>query len=206
MKFVQINAASLLDPRLVRLVERHGADGCRVYLEELRWPGGAECPRCASSRLGWLESREKYACRDCRYQFRVAARTVFHDSHLPLPKWFAAVALILESDAGLPASRLQQILGGSYKSAWFLEHRIRAAMVSPDGEAERRATVTRAPGVHRGNGRKYRSVYWSETLWRRAHRRRPDAFRATVLALLRHPWLPLDELTSVSRPLASARA
>jgi transposase-like protein len=117
-----------LDPVLASLVEGHGEDGCRLYLEQLRWPLGVECPRCSSDDVLWLERRRRHNCRECRYQFRVTARTVFHDSHLSLPKWFLAVSLMLSAERGLSAFRLQRILGGSYKSAWFLEHRIRSAM------------------------------------------------------------------------------
>jgi hypothetical protein len=76
----------------------------------------------------WLERRRRHNCRRCHYQFRVTARTVFHHSHLSLPKWFLAISLMLSSESGLSATRLREILGGSYKSAWFLEHRIRSAM------------------------------------------------------------------------------
>jgi len=133
----ELKAASrgaIVDRELVRLVDRKGIDGCRLYLEDLRWPGGAECPRCESGRLLWIGKRAKYHCRDCRYQFRVTAGTLFHDTHLPLPKWFLAISLMLSSDRGLPATRLHEILGGSYKTAWFLEHRIRAAMGGQVGE------------------------------------------------------------------------
>jgi transposase-like protein len=119
-----------VDERLAAFVERHGPDGCRLYLEELRWPGGAECPRCGSGDVHWLERRARYNCRACHYQFRVTAQTVFHDSHLSLSKWFVAVALMLSRREGISAVQLRRILGGSYKSAWFLEHRIRSAMGS----------------------------------------------------------------------------
>ena len=113
-------------PRLVR-GEEHGDDGCRLYLEHVRWPYGVECPRCSSSDVLWLDRRRRHHCRGCRYQFRVTARTVFHDSHLSLPKWFLAISLMLSSESGFSAAQLQRVLGGSYKSAWFLEHRIRSA-------------------------------------------------------------------------------
>jgi transposase-like protein len=119
------------DARLEALVDRHGEDGCRVYLEQLRWPGGVRCPRCDSSRTGWLEARRKHNCRDCRYQFRVTARTLLHDSHVPLSTWLVAVSAIVASERGYPATRLQDLIGGSYKTAWFVEHRIRAAMARP---------------------------------------------------------------------------
>ena len=126
-----------LDSTLASLVGEHGDDGCRLYLEQLRWPLGVECPRCSSSDVLWLERRRRHHCRGCRYQFRVTARTVFHDSHLSLPKWFLAISLMLSSDWGFSASQLQKILGGSYKSSWFLEHRIRSAMAAGNPEPGR---------------------------------------------------------------------
>jgi hypothetical protein len=81
-----------------------------------------------------MSSRTKYHCRDCRTQFRVTAGTLFHDSHLPLAKWFQAISLMLSAERGVPSSRLHEILGGSYKTAWFLEHRIRAAMDGGGGQ------------------------------------------------------------------------
>ena len=180
-----------LDERLAAFVYRHGAEGYRLYLEELRWPGGVECPRCESGDVHWLERRARYHCRDCRYQFRVTARTVFHDSHLALSKWFVAVALMLSTAEGISASELRQILGGSYKSAWFLEHRIRSAMGSQGVlPAERRAVRPARRAA------KYLAAYWNEARWRHEHRDNPNAFRDTVLALLDSPWLPYDVLTA----------
>lgn len=102
---------------------------CRSYLEALRWPGGVSCPRCAEGRrLLWLESRSKWHCYGCRYQFSVTAATLFHRSHLPLWKWFVAVHLMVESPRGVSAHQLRATIGGSYKTSWFATHRIRAAM------------------------------------------------------------------------------
>jgi transposase-like protein len=118
-----------LDPRLNRLVASYGIEGgALAYLEELRWPGGVECPRCTSDRVGFLEARKKHYCRDCSYQFRVTVGTVLHNSHVSLPDWLLAVKLMLEAERGFPATRLQVALGLTYKTAWFVGHRIRAAM------------------------------------------------------------------------------
>jgi transposase-like protein len=104
-------------------------ESCRLYLQALRWPNGVECPRCMeNSRLLWLESRCKWQCYSCRYQFSVTAGTLFHHSHLAVWKWLAAVHLMLESPEGISAGELRRQLGGSYKTAWFAAHRIRAAM------------------------------------------------------------------------------
>ena len=140
-------ATGVIDPELLSLIDRHGADGCRLYLEQLRWPLGIGCPRCRSADALWLE-RRRHHCRVCRYQFRVTARTVFHDSHLSLPKWFLAVSLMLSETEGISASRLRAILGGSYKSAWFLEHRIRSAMAARTAEPSGLVAYSSAVPAH----------------------------------------------------------
>lgn len=105
-------------------------DKCREYLEDLRWPNGVYCPRCSCNSVSKIEKRHQWECNDtsCRYQFSVTAGTVFHDSHLPLWKWFLAIYLIGESKKGISAKQLQRTLGVSYKTAWYLGHRVRAAM------------------------------------------------------------------------------
>ena len=116
---------------LVRLIERFGSeDRCRAYLEALRWPEGPVCPRCEGTSISKIEDRRQYECNDrsCRYQFSVTAGTLFHDSHLPLWKWFLAIYLMGESKKGISAKQLQRMLKVSYKTAWYLAHRIRDAM------------------------------------------------------------------------------
>ena len=102
---------------------------CRTYLEQLRWPNGIECPRCKGKVISRIKARDQFDCDSCRYQFSVMSGTIFHDSHLPLPKWFIATLLICESRKGISANQLKRILGVSYKTAWYLCHRIRKAMV-----------------------------------------------------------------------------
>jgi transposase-like protein len=114
---------------LPKLIERFGADEkCREYLEDLRWPNGVECPRCGERSISRIEKRKQYECNSCRYQFSVTAGTVFHDSHLPLWKWFLSIYLVGESKKGISASQLGRTIGVSYKTAWYLGHRIRSAM------------------------------------------------------------------------------
>lgn len=127
-------------------------DKCREYLEDLRWPDGVECPRCAERSVSRIEKRNQYECSSCRYQFSVTAGTVFHDSHLPLWKWFLAIYLIGESKKGISAKQLQRTLGVSYKTAWYLGHRVRSAMeddspVPLEGIVE--VDETWVGGVHR---------------------------------------------------------
>lgn len=114
---------------LPALIEKFGSEEkCRAYLEELRWPDGVECPRCEGRTISRLRRRQQFECDGCRYQFSVTAGTLFHDSHLPLWKWFLAIYIISESKKGVSSKQLQRMLGVSYKTAWYLSHRIRDAM------------------------------------------------------------------------------
>ncbi len=203
------------DARLATLVSTHGTDGYRLYLEELRWPGGVHCPRCEATDTLFLEARSKHHCRGCKLQFRVTAGTLLHDTHVPLDRWLLAVALFVAAPRGLPATHLQQSLGGSYKTSWYVEHRIRAALAGserdlgpvvaladpPPAPAEAGTPVDAPPGwsllqrvvagPYRRTSTKYLSAYWSEAQWRLAHGR---TFRAVVLALLTQPPLTYERL------------
>ena len=105
---------------------------CRAYLEELRWPDGVRCPRCSSDKISRIKTRDQFDCDACRYRFSVAAGTVFHDTHLPLWKWFVAVDLILKSEGDVSASQIKRTIGVSYKTAWHLRNRIRNALTEAD--------------------------------------------------------------------------
>jgi transposase-like protein len=118
-----------MDMDLLTLARVFDSDNkCRQYLEELAWPDGPQCPRCKSDKISHIEKRNQYDCDSCRYQFSVTAGSVFHDTHLPLWKWFAAVYLMCESKKGMSANQLKRTLKVAYKTAWYLCHRIRAAM------------------------------------------------------------------------------
>jgi transposase-like protein len=120
---------------LVQLVEQFGSeDKCHAYLEDLRWPDGVRCPRCDSAKISRIVKRRQFDCDGCRYQFSVRVGTIFHDSKLPLWKWFLAVYMMGESKKSVSANQLKRMLGVSYKTAWYLCHRIRAAMKDDSGE------------------------------------------------------------------------
>ncbi|MBA4115400.1 MAG: IS1595 family transposase [Rubrobacter sp.] len=144
---------------LVELIDRyHSEESCRVRMEELRWPGGVECPRCDSKGIACMEDRHQYQCRSCRYQFSVTAGTIFHDTHLPLWKWFLTVYLISESKKGISANQLKRMIGVSYKTAWYLSHRIRAALKEVDAQLLKgivEANETFVGGKVEGMGRGY---------------------------------------------------
>jgi transposase-like protein len=105
---------------------------CRVLLKKLRWPYGVECIRCKSKRVFEVATQKKFECIECGYQFSTLTQTVFHDTHLPLETWFMAVLLLVEARKGMSANQVKRTLGVSYKTAWYLCHRIRAAMRAVD--------------------------------------------------------------------------
>jgi transposase-like protein len=101
---------------------------CREMLIRLRWPAGPECIRCKAPVVKLDTDKQLFYCKDCDYQFSVTAGTIFNDSHLSLDKWFAATLLLCEAKKGMSACQVQRTLGMSYKTAWYLCHRIRASM------------------------------------------------------------------------------
>src|SRR5713226_88524 len=106
----------------------------REWLEASVWPEGAVCPHCGvtSEHVTKLEGSKHrpglYQCNECREQFTVTVGTVFERSKLPLTKWLAALFLMTASKKGISAHQAHRMLGISYKSTWFLMHRLREAM------------------------------------------------------------------------------
>src|SRR5713101_4267517 len=118
-----------MDMNLPKLIEDFSSnDNCRKYLELLRWHDGAQCPRCKSGKVSPIKDRPQYDCDACHYQFSVTTGTILHDTHLPLWKWFATAYLMIEAKKGVSANQLKRTLSVSYKTAWYLCHRIRKAM------------------------------------------------------------------------------
>jgi transposase-like protein len=105
---------------------------CRAYLEGLRWPDGVRCPRCGSDKISRIKTRDQLDCDSCRYRFSVTAGTIFHDTHLPLWKWFVAVYFIVEAERNVSVTQIKRTIGVSYKTAWYLCHRIREALREVD--------------------------------------------------------------------------
>jgi transposase-like protein len=112
----------------------HCEEAAFEHLESIVWANGTSCPHCGSisgkhydlrkTRLGLRK------CSDCRKQFTVKVGTVFESAHIPLNKMLQAVYLMCASKKGISAHQLHRVLGITYKSAWFLCHRIREAMRS----------------------------------------------------------------------------
>ncbi len=118
---------------------------CLKYIEQMRWPDGVvRCPTCGDKNVKQVrrqsDSKNRrlwfYTClnRDCLQQFSPTSGTLFADTHLPLIVWFHAIAIMLNAKKGISAKQLQRDLGiGGYKTAWYLNHRIREAMRENDG-------------------------------------------------------------------------
>lgn len=113
----------------------HDEAAARAHLEAQRWPNGPECPHCGehhAERITKLEGKAHregvYNCNSCRQQFSVTVGTVFERSKIPLAKWNMAVHLMAASKKGMSAKQVQRMLGVTYKTAWFMMHRIREAM------------------------------------------------------------------------------
>src|ERR1039457_4859499 len=117
------------------------ADKAREFLEMKRWPEGPICPHCGllgeayklqadlADKMAKGHGRKGlYKCAGCREQFTVTVGTVMEDSHIPLHKWLYAFHLLCASKKGMSAHQLHRMLGVTYKSAWFMAHRIRYAM------------------------------------------------------------------------------
>ena len=111
----------------------HNEHTARKHLEAIHWPDGPICPHCGvidnSSRIKGKSARPGlWFCGDCRKQFTVTVGTLFERSKVPLHKWLLAVHLMSASKKGMSAHQLHRMLGVTYKTAWFMAHRIREGM------------------------------------------------------------------------------
>ena len=126
------------DLNLVTLAQKYSDnDRARELLESMLWPHGAYCPHCKADEPYKLTPKATsksparkglYKCRTCRKQFTVTVGTIFEDSHIPIGKWLMAIFLLCSSKKGMSALQLSRMLKLTYKSAWFMAHRLRYAM------------------------------------------------------------------------------
>jgi transposase-like protein len=112
----------------------------REHLESILWPNGPACPHCgvignAVALNGKSTRPGVYKCRDCRQPFSVTVGTVFERSKIPLTKWLLATHLLCSSKKGVSSHQIHRTLGVTYKTAWFMTHRIREAMKPATGTA-----------------------------------------------------------------------
>ena len=160
---------------LIQIMARFSTDEkARAYLEAIRWPNGPACPHCGGTEhIASITPNPTakvraglYECGDCKRQFTVTVGTVFESSKIPLKKWLIAWYLLCSSKKGVSALQLQRQLElGSYRTAWFMMHRIRYALRDSvfsgklGGGSRRRvveADETWIGGKVRGKGRAYK--------------------------------------------------
>ena len=107
-------------------------DSCRAYLAELRWPDGVRCPRCNSTKVHKISRPWTWQCKVCSksgYKFTPLVGTIFENTNYPLRTWFQVIYLMCQSKKGMSALQVHRTIGsGSYRTAWYMCHRIRAAM------------------------------------------------------------------------------
>ncbi|MDP1901811.1 MAG: IS1595 family transposase [Rubrivivax sp.] len=133
------------------------ADKAREYLEAMRWANGVSCPHCGVIDGHYkLEGKTHRAglwkCRACREQFSVTVGTVFESSKIKLHIWLQACHLMSASKKGVSSKQLERMLGVSYKTAWFMSHRIREAMnIAPTGQLGGEGSAVEVDETYWGN-------------------------------------------------------
>jgi transposase-like protein len=150
------------------------SEKARTFLEKMRWPNGPVCPHCDCTTAYKLTAKPNskkpvrpgvYKCRDCEQQFTVTVNTIFEDSHVPLNKWLLAIHLLCASKKGMSAHQLHRMLGVTYKTAWFMAHRIRFMMSQPSFQTKMKGVVeadeTYVGGKRFGSGERGRADQFS---------------------------------------------
>ncbi len=178
----------------IPVIRSEGA--ARRYLEQVRWPHGVRCPRCGGATMWEISGRDQRECEACGYQFSVTAGTAFAGSHVSLERWLKCVKLQVKEDKGLSARRVAEELGVTYKTAWYLCHRVRAAMGAAAGR--RRATWetwTPTPGAALLDegvkaawitiSDKHTAAYVGEARFRHRYEKPKERFKKVVEELLR---------------------
>src|SRR5882757_6750908 len=114
-------------------------DACKSYLMAQRWPNGPQCPRCLNDKVHALPSKPfHWVCNNCsasrtNYRFSVLVDTIFENTNKGLRQWFRVVHMMLTSKKGMSALQIYRMLGfGSYKTAWYMCHRIRVGLADKD--------------------------------------------------------------------------
>ena len=148
-------AVNLTDPIF------HDENAALQHIEASRWNGSPFCPHCGSLHVRKMAGKTQagmFLCNDCRDKFTVRTGTVMERSHVPLHKWLLATHLMAASKKGMSAKQMERMLGVTYKTAWFLCHRIREAMsgTAPTGPLGGKDTFVEADETYVGGKDKNR--------------------------------------------------
>ena len=157
----------------------HDDDAARIALEAIFWPYGPTCPKCGKldtvSQYGKSMGPGWYWCTPCREKFTVRVGSVLERSHIPLHKWMLGFRLYTASKKGFSAHQLMRTLGlGSYRSAWFMAHRIREAMdgsADNDGPLGGEGKIVEADEAYIGTAEKAKYTFVNDYGWVRTKRR-----------------------------------
>jgi transposase-like protein len=195
---------------LMDLAEQYSSpDAAREHLERIRWPEGPICPHCGllgeafkltpkAKKPVEIEYQTKqelktqrvrkprkglWKCSGCRKQFTVTVGTIFEDSHIPLNKWLMAFHLLCASKKGMSAHQLHRMLGVTYKSAWFMAHRIRYAMTQKP-LSSKLTGIIEVDEVYIGGKRRYSQPLATKPGQRAKDRLGPFADKAAVVSVL----------------------
>ena len=209
---------------LIDVAKQFGTqEACVNYLEALRWPEGVTCLQCDGRKVarlhtngttrtrlnpdtGEMETKKTpgrfvYQCQnpECLHQFSVTTGTIFHDTHLDLEKWFFAVALMVNAKKGLSALQMKRDLKVAYKTAWYLNHRIRKAMgLIEAADEEKLAGTIEADETYVGGKydarRKRARYYLSEFQFRWNNREAESMFMLVMAALVIGEAIPYAQL------------
>jgi transposase-like protein len=143
MKPTELKAEEI---NLVTLAQEYSdGDKARELLESLRWPNGPICPHCKCDDVYKITPKTAksttrkglYSCAACRKQFTVTVGTIFEDSHIPISKWLMALFILCSSKKAISAHQMHRMLKVTYKTAWFMCHRIRFAMAGGEIPAKK---------------------------------------------------------------------
>ena len=107
---------------------------CINHLEALRWQNKPQCPYCKSEQSTKRVGTQRHQCNSCNRSYSVLVGTIFEDTKLALPKWFLAIAIILNAKKGLSSRQLSRDLGINRNTAWYVQMRIRKAMREGDDQ------------------------------------------------------------------------
>src|SRR5438105_7100385 len=169
-------------------------DKAREFLEKLRWPDGPVCPHCGMldnayrlepkpSKKGKHVRKGVWKCGGCREQFTVTVGTIFADSHIPLSKWLLAYHLLCASKKGMSAHQLHRMLKITYRSAWFMAHRIRYTMTQEPLSSKLTGTIE-VDEVYIGGRRRNSMPVATKPRQRPKDRLGPFADKAAVVSVL----------------------
>jgi transposase-like protein len=128
-------------------------DACRRFLFARRWPNGYACPRCGSVRYAYIETRDLYQCRDCRYQVSVTSGTIMEKTRTPLRAWFWMMFLMANQKTRVSILGASRMIGISYKRASLMAQKIRQAMASRDTRYKLNGVVEMDDSYFGGKGK-----------------------------------------------------